>query len=77
MMDTPMAMEVNCETGETVTRPLTSDEIAERETARIEYEQQQTLRQAEEKKIADAKASASAKLAKLGLTESEISALVG
>jgi len=31
MTDTPIAIEVNCETGEVVERPLTAEEIAQRE----------------------------------------------
>jgi DNA-binding NarL/FixJ family response regulator len=58
-------------TGETVIRPLTSEEIAEREAMRIE---QEALQSEQDAKIA-ARQSALAKLAALGLTEEEIGAL--
>jgi hypothetical protein len=62
------ALEVNALTGEEVIRELTADEIAERE-------QIDKAMKAELEVRADAKASALAKLAALGLTEEEIAAL--
>jgi sugar-specific transcriptional regulator TrmB len=56
--------------------PLTEDELAEREAMRIQAEADQLQREAEELAQAEAKASAEAKLAALGLTAEEISALV-
>jgi hypothetical protein len=76
MTDTPMAVEVNCETGEVTTRPLTAEEIAAQKAAAAQAEVEAKVRETEEKAIANAKASAQAKLAKLGLTEQEISALI-
>jgi sugar-specific transcriptional regulator TrmB len=56
--------------------PLTEDELAEREAMRIQAEADQLQREADELAQAEAKASAEAKLAALGLTAEEISALV-
>ena len=77
MTDTPTAIEINCETGEVTTRPLTQEELDAQAVAAIAAAEEQASRDAEAKAIADAKASATAKLAKLGLTDSEIAALVG
>jgi hypothetical protein len=68
MSDKLTALEVNALTGEEVIRELTADEIAERE-------QIDKAMKAELEARADAKASALAKLAALGLTEEEIAAL--
>lgn len=62
------ALEVNALTGEEVIRELTADEIAERK------EIEDAIKSEQEAK-ASAKASALAKLAKLGLTQAEIDAL--
>ncbi len=62
---------VNLETGETVERPYTAEEIAEVEA---KQEQAKALAQAEAEKAA-IKAAAQAKLAALGLTQEEIAAL--
>jgi hypothetical protein len=75
MTDTPMAIEVNCETGEVIERPLTAEEIAQREADAAAYAADQAARQAAEEAKAIAKASADAKLAALGLTPEEIAAL--
>ena len=70
-------IEVNCETGEVTTRSLTVDEIAERETNRVQAEADQVVKDAEAKKLADDKASAVAKLSAIGLSDAEIAALIG
>jgi len=70
-----MAIEVNCETGEVIERPLTAEEIAQREADAAAYAADQAARQATEEAKAIAKASADAKLAALGLTPEEIAAL--
>jgi hypothetical protein len=72
-----MAIEVNCETGQVIERPLTADEIAANEAAAAEAEADRVAREVEAKAVADAKASATAKLAALGLTADEIAALGG
>jgi hypothetical protein len=69
-------LEVNCTTGEVQEIELTAEEIKQRETdaaiAKIEADERA---QAEADKLA-AKASAHAKLAKLGLLPDEIAALL-
>ena len=64
---------VNALTGEVVEREQTSDEIAQAEQDQLEAAK---LQQAEQDK-SDAVKSARNKLAKLGLTSDEITALVG
>ena len=71
------AIEVNCETGEVIERPLTQEELAANEAAAAQAEADR-LAQDEAKAASDAaKASAEAKLSALGLTADEISALTG
>ena len=76
-MTMAMAIEVNCETGQVTERPLTADEIAANELAAAQAEADRVAREVEAKAVADAKASATAKLAALGLTANEIAALGG
>ena len=75
MTDTPTKVIVNCETGEQQIVPLTAEEIAQREADAAAFAAEQAAREAAEAAAAEAKASAQAKLAALGLTESEIQAL--
>ena len=75
MSDTPTKVIVNCETGVTEVLPLTAQEIADLEAARLAAEDQKAAAEAEAEAKAAAKASARAKLAALGLTEDEIAAL--
>ena len=65
------AFEFNGETGEKIIRPLTADELAQREIDAAEAATAQAAQQAK----AAARQSALAKLAELGLTEEEIQAL--
>jgi len=74
-MTIPTAIEVNCATGEVTERPLTAEEIAQRDADAAAYEAQKAQEEAEAQAKATAKASARAKLAALGLTEDEIAAL--
>ena len=76
-MSTPIAIEVNCETGEVVERPLTAEEIAQRDADAAAAAAAEAERIAAEEAKAAAKASAIAKLSALGLTEDEAAALVG
>ena len=62
---------VNLQTGETTERPLTAEEIAEREVMQAEAQ----ARQAEQDAKAAARVSALAKLKELGLSQEEIEAL--
>jgi hypothetical protein len=66
---------VDCTTGEQTVVPLTEEELAEREVLRVQAEADRAQREADELAKAEAKASAQAKLAALGLTPEEISAL--
>jgi hypothetical protein len=75
MADTPTKVIVDCSTGITEVVPLTAEEIADLETARLAAEDQRAAAEAEADAKAAAKASARAKLAALGLTEDEIAAL--
>jgi hypothetical protein len=70
------AVEVNCTTGEVTERPLTSEEIADRESIAAAYAIAEAERQAEATAVAEAKASGIAKLLALGLTEAEANALI-
>ena len=75
MTDTPTAIEVNCETGEVTERPLTAEEIADREAQAAAWEAEQAAKAAAEAEAAARKEAAHAKLAALGLTPEEIAAL--
>ncbi len=75
MSDTLIAIEVNCETGEVTERPLTAEEIAQREADAAAFAAEQAAKEAEATAVATAKASAKAKLAALGLSADEIAAL--
>lgn len=67
------AIEVNCETGEVIERPLTADEIAANEAAAAQAEADCLATEAE----AEAKAQAKADLlAKLGITAEEAALLL-
>jgi hypothetical protein len=66
---------VDCSTGITEVLPLTAQEIADMETARVAAEDQRAAAEAEAATVAAAKESANAKLAALGLTAEEIAAL--
>ena len=70
-----MKVIVDCATGESTTVPLTTEELAQRETDRLAYEAQEATRLAAEEAKEAAKASANAKLAALGLTADEIAAI--
>jgi len=70
-----MAIEVNCATGEVTERPLTAEEIAQREADGATYAAQKAAEEAEAEAKAIAKASAQTKLAALGLTGEEVAAL--
>lgn len=62
---------VDAQTGETIEREFTADEIAERQQIQAEAEAQKVDQEAK----AAVRASALAKLADLGLTEEEVAAL--
>lgn len=77
MSETPMKLIVDCSTGDVTEVPLTPEEIAEQRAAAEAFAQEQAAREAAEAVAAEAKASAIEKLAALGLSDAEISALVG
>jgi len=66
---------VDCSTGITTEVELTAEEVAQREVDAAAYAVQQAEREATEAAKADAKLSAQAKLAALGLSGEEIAAL--
>ena len=68
-------IEVNCTTGEVIERPLTAEELAQREADAAAFATQEAERQATDAAALAAKESAQAKLAALGLTAEEIAAL--
>jgi hypothetical protein len=73
----PTRIEVNCETGETSVIELTAAEILELETAQAEALAAQTAQaEAQAQKAAD-RAAGIATLKELGLTDAQITALVG
>ena len=66
---------VDCSTGIATEVPLTTEELAQRETDRLAAEAQEAERLAAEAARSEAQASAVAKLKALGLTANEIAAL--
>jgi hypothetical protein len=75
MTDTPKAIEVNCATGQVTERPLTAEEITQREVDAAAYAIEQAEREVADAAALAAKESAQSKLAALGLTADEITAL--
>lgn len=73
--DTPMVVEIDCSTGESKTRPMTTEEIEASKAMAAESAARQAEEEARAQAKAEAKASAEAKLAALGLTPEEIAAL--
>jgi hypothetical protein len=67
------AIEINCETGEVIERPLTADEIAANEEAAAQAEADRVAAEAEAATKAQAKA---ALLEKLGITAEEAALLL-
>jgi len=73
-MANPTRIEVNCTTGVVSEIELTDAEVAQREQDATIAEMERADREAAEQAVADAKASALAKLEKLGLTADEVKA---
>jgi hypothetical protein len=67
------AIEINCETGEVIERPLTADEIAANEAAQLKAEADRLAAEAEATTKAEAKA---ALLDKLGISAEEAALLL-
>ena len=74
-MTRPTRLEINCETGEESIIELTDAEIAQMEADAAAEAARQAETEAAAQATAEAKASAESKLAALGLTAEEISAL--
>jgi hypothetical protein len=74
-MTTPTAIEVDCSTGVVTERELTAEEITQREADAAAFAAAKAEEDAAKAAAEVAKASAQAKLAALGLTADEISAL--
>jgi hypothetical protein len=75
MTDTHKITEVDCSTGISTTRDMTSEEILAQAEMAEKIAEQQAAAEAEAAAKATAKASAEAKLAALGLSAEEIAAL--
>lgn len=71
MSETLTAVIMDVLTGEVIERPLTPEELSEREVMATEYAQHEAEQQAK----VEARQSALTKLAALGLTEEEVAAL--
>ena len=69
--------EVDATTGEVVERPMTPEELAQRDVDAAAYAAAQAAAEAEAAAVAAAHESAVAKLAVLGLSEVEVAALLG
>jgi len=65
----------NCETGEEIVRAMTDDEIAAKKLGEAQVEKAQNDAKLEAELKAEAKAAAQAKLAALGLTIEDLTAL--
>lgn len=68
---------VDCSTGITTEVELTAEEVAQREADAQAWAEAEEVRVAAEAAKASAKASAESKLKALGLTDAEVSALIG
>jgi hypothetical protein len=75
MADTKIV--VNCSTGEVSEIELTAEEVAQRTADAIAHAEAEAQEEADKAAKATAKASAEGKLAALGLTADEVSALLG
>ena len=76
MSDTPIAVIVDCSTKEVIERPLTADEIAQREADAAAAAAAEAERIAAEEAKAAARQSAIDKFIAMGLTEEEALAIV-
>jgi hypothetical protein len=77
MSEVLTAIEVNCTTGEVTERPLTAEELAQREVDAANAEAERVAKEAAAQALADLKASAKAKLISgTPLTEEEAATLV-
>lgn len=72
-IETPTAVEVNCETGEVTVRELTADEIAQREADAAAFAEAQAVAEAE---AVAKQAEKEAIAARLGLTVEDLKTLL-
>lgn len=77
MADKPTKLIVDCSTGARTIVELTDDEIAEREAMAAQAEAERLAEEQAKANRQTARESAITKLEALGLTEAEISAIVG
>lgn len=75
--EVPMVVEVDCTTGESITRAMTKEEQETRAQMAKEAAERQAEEEAAAKAKAEAKASALTKLTTLGLTVDEVKAIIG
>ena len=75
MTEIPTKLVIDCSTGEESIVPLTEEEIAQRETDRLAFEEAEAAILAAEAEQEALKASANEKLKALGLTDEEIAAI--
>lgn len=76
MSDTPIAVIVNCETGQVEERPLSAEEIAQREADAAAAAAAEAERVAAEEARQAARAAAVSRFKTLGFTDEEIATLV-
>jgi hypothetical protein len=74
--ETPMVTEIDCTTGESITRAMTTEEQEQHAAMQVEAAARQAEQEIAQKADADAKASALTKLTVLGLTVEEAKALL-
>jgi ATPase subunit of ABC transporter with duplicated ATPase domains len=74
-MSTPIAVEVNCQTGEVTERPLTEEELAQREADAAAAAAAEAERMAEEAQKAEARAAAIDHAKSLGFTDEMIAVM--
>ena len=77
MSETPTKVIVDCETGAQKYVPLSAAELKQREADRLAFEKAEAERKAAEDKLAVDKAAGIEVLKSLGLTDDQITALVG
>jgi len=75
--EVPMVVEVDCSTGESITRPMTEAELASHEEMKVQAEARRLEEEAAAAEKTALKAAALAKLTALGLTEAEAQAIAG
>ncbi len=74
--EVPMVVEIDCTTGESITRAMTEEEQEARLAMQAEHAKRQAEEEAAAKAKAEAQASALTKLTALGLTVDEVKAIL-